>query len=450
MRTRYGRPAPAVLVALAPVLAVIATLASFPRVAIAGTWHVPADAPTIQAGIDLAAPGDDVLVAPGTYWERDITMKGGITVHSEAGSASTSIQAGDAGVGFSCEGLAEMSTIEGFSILDGRADQGDEWHESGGGIRCLHSSLVIRDCVITGGYAVVMGGGIAAVQSDVWIERCTVSNCEANGAGGILGWGSNITITDCVVADNEASGTGGIFAFGEAVTIVGCVVRNNLASWGSVGGIYCSSPHLSIRDCVITESHEVVMGGTSAIEVWDSAGMITGCTVANNDGWNAGDPAVSITGSDILIQKSIIAYNNCRALYCAYDAEVNVSCCDLFGNYYGDQLCGDDLGGNFSQDPIFCGAQNGDYSLDASSPCLPGNHPHGIDCGLIGALDRGCGALPAGACCLPEESCVVLERSQCEEQHGAYQGDGSTCDPNPCPPTAVERTTWGRIRASFR
>ena len=38
-----------------------------------------------------------------------------------------------------------------------------------------------------------------------------------------------------------------------------------------------------------------------------------------------------------------------------------------------------------SADLLFCDAENGDYTLDACSPCLPGNHPDGVDCGLIGA-----------------------------------------------------------------
>ena len=55
----------------------------------ARTWHVPDDAPTIQAGIDSAGVGNNVLVAPGTYFEHDIAMKSGIWVYSEQGPGAT-------------------------------------------------------------------------------------------------------------------------------------------------------------------------------------------------------------------------------------------------------------------------------------------------------------------------------------------------------------------------
>jgi hypothetical protein len=67
-----------------------------------------------------------------------------------------------------------------------------------------------------------------------------------------------------------------------------------------------------------------------------------------------------------------------------------LSCCDLFGNAGGDYVgrIGGQIGidGNFSADPAFCDTLNGDFTLGDCSPCLPGNHPDGYDCGgIIGA-----------------------------------------------------------------
>ena len=61
----------------------------------ATTIHVPADQPTIQAGIDAAADGDTVLVADGTYTgdgNRDIDFGGkSIVLKSENGPVLTVI-----------------------------------------------------------------------------------------------------------------------------------------------------------------------------------------------------------------------------------------------------------------------------------------------------------------------------------------------------------------------
>ena len=38
-----------------------------------------------------------------------------------------------------------------------------------------------------------------------------------------------------------------------------------------------------------------------------------------------------------------------------------------------------------------------------------------------------------GACCFPTGGCTILSAADCATAGGAYQGDNTTCSPNPCP-----------------
>ena len=64
-------------------------------IAHAAIINVPADQPTIQAGINAASNGDSVLVAPGTYTENINFMGKAITVTSSAGAETTIIDGGN-------------------------------------------------------------------------------------------------------------------------------------------------------------------------------------------------------------------------------------------------------------------------------------------------------------------------------------------------------------------
>ena len=51
----------------------------------ATTWEVPSGVATIGDAVALAAPGDTVLIACGTYQEHDIALTKEITILSETG-----------------------------------------------------------------------------------------------------------------------------------------------------------------------------------------------------------------------------------------------------------------------------------------------------------------------------------------------------------------------------
>jgi hypothetical protein len=104
---------------------------------------------------------------------------------------------------------------------------------------------------------------------------------------------------------------------------------------------------------------------------------------------------VNVGCSDFQVENTIIAYNTETGVDCLglLIAPV-VRCCDIYGNGEGDWVgcIADQLGidGNISVCPSFCLMGNWSLGLCDGSPCLPGNHPDGYDCGLIGAQGEGC------------------------------------------------------------
>ncbi|MFQ5500737.1 MAG: S8 family serine peptidase [Phycisphaerae bacterium] len=54
----------------------------------------------------------------------------------------------------------------------------------------------------------------------------------------------------------------------------------------------------------------------------------------------------------------------------------------------------------------------------------------GLDAFLVSSF--GCGTI-VGACCGADGSCTIREQANCMAIGGVYQGDGTSCTPNPCP-----------------
>ena len=108
--------------------------------------------------------------------------------------------------------------------------------------------------------------------------------------------------------------------------------------------------------------------------------------------------------SHAVISKCIIANNDSKydkpgleggGIYSESD-NVQVICCNVYDNIGGDYTGipdQTDINGNISNDPLFCFSDSQIFTLHVQSPCLPGNHPYGEDCGLVGALSQGCGVM---------------------------------------------------------
>jgi len=128
----------------------------------AATLNVPAQYPTIQAAIDAAVDGDDVVVAPGTYNEAIDFLGKAITVRSSDGPRATTIDASglDTSVVRFVTDEGPESVLQGFTVTGGTGSVSYPYDSVGGGILVIGSSPMIQvsrptiaDCVVHGNSA---------------------------------------------------------------------------------------------------------------------------------------------------------------------------------------------------------------------------------------------------------------------------------------------------------
>ncbi len=333
-----------------------------PAGAFAATINVPSvAAPTIQAGINLAAPGDIVLVANGTYsglGNSDLDFMGkAITVKSSGGAANCIINASPGLRGFWFHrGETAASVVAGFTITKGNAGIAE-----GGGILCeFISSPTIQDCVITGNSATA-GGGITCSNASPKILNCVIENNTSSGSGGGISCdlGSSPTITNCSINKNTATMDGGGIAMDWASSpiISNCQLTLNSAgtSGGGIGIGVNSKP--TVVNCVIASNTSALTGGGIASSF--AAATVTNCTITGNK---------SGGGGGIKTESSQDVYTNC-IFWGDLPDEIRVSIGGLTINYSAIQ--GGYVGtANMMLDPKFANPLTLDFHLTAGSPAI--------------------------------------------------------------------------------
>ncbi len=180
-------------------LACVLAMCLAPGSTFAATIHVPGDWDSIGEGVAAAVNGDTVLVACGSYAEKNIVLEKDIHLHGETGDpACVLIDAEGLGQGsiLACDSLDTSAEIKGITFRASSA---------------------------------ATGGAISLVRSSP-------------------------SIAGCVFEENEANYGGAIYCSAQSSPqIFGCVFRANAASQG--GGIYCTaSATLFIRHCTFSEN----------------------------------------------------------------------------------------------------------------------------------------------------------------------------------------------------
>ena len=377
----------------------------------AAVIHVPADQPTIQAGIDAAGDGDVVRVSDGTWsgpGNHDIDFGGkAITVASAGGPLNCIIDCGgDAHLGFILEtGERRGSVVSGFTIRNGHF-----------GIECSRSSSVITGNVITG-----CVGGIHASMGSQLISGNTISDCSMSGiSGGFYyntgsSWeplitGNTITGNDgngvgfyseygvarpeisantiegnsgagvsagghitTLVSGNTISGNGGggvRFAGGEAAgTVVDNVITGNTAERG--GGVHMHAGGVIRNNLIANNRASDTGGGIHASYLYPE---VTNCTVKGNSAGVRGGAICFAGGLELFVASCIFRGNQAPAAPEIYaepssrNGVLRVRYSNISGGMDGIVVVGG--GGNvhlgpgiIDADPLFVTGPHGDHYL---------------------------------------------------------------------------------------
>ncbi len=380
------------------------------------------DFPTIQAGVDAVDDGDVLELGDGTFTgdgNRDIDYLGkAITLRSQSGNPEDCVidcegSAADPHRGFRFHsGEGSGSVLSDVMITGGWAADA----ERGGGIRCENASApVISGCVL---HHIHGGGALCIDGSHPSFSGCVFQQNHAVDGGGVCCEQAAATIQDCQFRDNQAeSNGGGMYAIASEVALGGCVFEYNHASHGGASDFHFGCV-VAVQDCQYYGNNGHEAGCLCLFGLCD--GVIEDCTFAGNVGDTWGG-ALSVSKSStchvdrctfygnsstiatvmlednhFTMSNTIIAFNlKAPGLYQYTDVEL--SCCDIFGNEGGDWIGSYasqyGVNGNISADPLFCDPATYDLTLDASSPCAPFSPPN-PECDQIGAWSVGCGGTP--------------------------------------------------------
>lgn len=237
--------------------------------AAAAVIAVPADHPTIQAAINAALDGDEVVVSPGTY-DASIDFLGkAITVRSTAPEDSAVVVAtmlvlvGEGSVVRCVSGETAKSVLAGFVISSGNATVEVGQNGFGGGMLVVGSSPTVQLCTFYGN-AANQGGAISLTGSTSAISRCTFSGNLTFGDGGAIhAANSAVAVTDCAFTGNFSTGAGSaVFASSSTVTMTRCVATANRFG-GPVGSTVFVGPGsaVALKDSRVCGNDGEAVGG---------------------------------------------------------------------------------------------------------------------------------------------------------------------------------------------
>jgi parallel beta-helix repeat protein len=392
---------------------------------------------SIQRAVNDANDGDQIEVAPGTYYEA-INFKGkAVTLRSTDPNepnvvAATVINGAGYNHVVQCiSGENANTVLAGFTITGGNANGAGETGY-GGGMYNKAASPSVTNCIFRDNKA-AYGGGMLNSGSSPIITNCTFSGNSAtsNSAGmhntsgssptltyctfsgntaGVCGGGmtnaydSSPVITDCIFADNTANSNGGGMwnLSNSSPTVNNCTFSYNNAGQ-SGGGIDSDSSSPTVTNCTFTDNQAKYGGGMDNYK--NSAPTVTNCTFSGNNSSVGGGGVCNSTSSSPKVTNCSFSGNQADSygggMY-NYNSNPTVTNCILWGNTaptgpqiyggsptitYSDIQGGPGGTGNINLDPLFVDASGGNLRLSSGSPCIDKGSNAAVPAGITTDLD---------------------------------------------------------------
>ena len=262
-------------------------------VAFADTWTVDddgkADFDNIQAAVDAASDGDEIIVMPGTYTstaeEVVRIVDKSISLQSKDGPEQTIIDGEGKRTGIFCEGLfTDNTVIDGFTIQNGV----DGSLNGGGGIHIRNSDLLIKNCMLRLNYG-SYGGAMKCIGGSPSIDQCTFKGNNAYRGAGAYSQNSNSIFSLCIFTSNHSTGEGGsLYLHGSQPTISSCTFDANWSE--SSGGAMLVKSNSDISNCNFTHNIAGSAGGAMYVngQLGSVSPIITECSFTHNQSANTG------------------------------------------------------------------------------------------------------------------------------------------------------------------
>ena len=314
----------------------------------ADTIHVPADHPSIQAAIDAASPGDEIVIAAGTYAVAapHALLPGGLTFRG----------VGDVVLTGSTDAYFDVTAPQNLDRF--RFEN----------LRFVGNPVAIRTPTPVNPFP----------ETRLEVDGCTFEDnaigIDARNTGQF--WLTNSRFEGGTVCVDLR------FAWPFIQNCVFVGARN--AIYSQEGQADRLIDHCLFVDCY------GFYGAVSAEA--DGEFLINQCTF---DGCGSVDGAAvsSRLGATVVMDACIVVGGPGLAFGCVAGLPNSfvITCSDLWNNAGGDwHDCGyggPTENGNLSADPLFCAPDQGDYGLRTDSPCAPAGNACDL---LIGAYDVGC------------------------------------------------------------